>query len=718
MVIRALLMTGAAALLLACGGGGNGGSDMGAASISQGSAGTDSPIGRTAGDAHGSFAVDATVKASAADLGDAALRPLAVSPLGLRPSQVPPNSVQLQSDWGDFVGGGNRYSYSNSNATIAVAAKDGSLTVNVVGNQNWRGDFVLPSSFKLLQTGTYYNLTRYPFHVPAIGGLNWSGEGRGCNVLSGSITINSVAYSGSALQSISLSFEQHCENQAAALRGQVFWSVFDGSVPAGPQTPIPAGLWSPPSGSTPSAGSYIYLASDPGDYIGAGRTYAYSRATASLAVSANGGTLSINVDGDQNWRGSFAAMKTLTQLQPGYYADLQRYPFHNPVKGGLDWSGEGRGCNTLRGWFVVDAVTYAGTQLRSIDLRFEQHCEGGAPALRGKIHWTDDDSSGPAGPINPPPAGLWAPALGTTPSSGNYVHLVSDMGDSIGAGKTYTYTRANASLSVASQGSLSVGIYGDQNWTGNFVGMNTLQQLQPGYYGDLQRYPFHNPVKGGLSWYGEGRGCNTLTGWFVVDAIEYAAGQLQSVDLRFEQHCEGRTAALRGQIHWAANDSTTPPGPVNPPPADLWSAPADATPPDGDFVFLASDRGDYIGGGSTSLYTAANSNLVVYGTGNRVTVGVAGWIGDFVPMNTLSRLQPGYYADLRRYPFHNPVKGGLNWGGNGRGCNTLRGWFVVDAVSYVGSQLRSIDLRFEQHCEGVTAALRGRIRWGYASQGA
>jgi hypothetical protein len=81
-------------------------------------------------------------------------------------------------------------------------------------------------------------------------------------------------------------------------------------------------------------------------------------------------------------------MSTLTQLQPGYYADLQRYPFHNPAKGGLDWSGMGRGCNTLTGWFVGDSVTYTSNVLTAIDLRFEQHCEGFAPALHGNIHWT------------------------------------------------------------------------------------------------------------------------------------------------------------------------------------------------------------------------------------------------------------------------------------------------------------------------------------------
>jgi hypothetical protein len=55
---------------------------------------------------------------------------------------------------------------------------------------------------------------------------------------------------------------------------------------------------------------------------------------------------------------------------------------------GMSWSGEGRVCDTLTGWFVVDSVTYVGETLTAIDLRFEQHCEGTAPALYGKIHWS------------------------------------------------------------------------------------------------------------------------------------------------------------------------------------------------------------------------------------------------------------------------------------------------------------------------------------------
>jgi hypothetical protein len=72
----------------------------------------------------------------------------------------------------------------------------------------------------------------------------------------------------------------------------------------------------------------------------------------------------------------------------GYYGDLRRYSFHNSTKGGLEWSGQGRGCGRLTGWFAIDTLTYLNGQLTEIELRFQQHCEEGSSALRGAIRWT------------------------------------------------------------------------------------------------------------------------------------------------------------------------------------------------------------------------------------------------------------------------------------------------------------------------------------------
>lgn len=615
----------------------------------------------------------------------------------------------MASEAGDFIGRGRTYSYTQANAVLTAAVEGSRLTFTVTGDQRWRGEFQLPRGYTDLRTGVYGGLTRYPFNDPVIGGLSWTGEGRGCNRLTGSITILKVAYVGSALTEIELQFEQYCEGGSPALRGEIYWNAGDTTAAPGPVSPPPAGLWQPPSGSTPATGSYVYLESQPGDYIGAGATHLYTNSTAALMLAAHDARVSVTVDGDQKWSGAFVAMNSTRQLIAGYYPDLAQ--FVNPTRGGLSWSGEGRACNTLTGWFVVDRIVWSGSTLAAIELRFEQHCEGAGPALRGKVRWDANDPTAPPGPVAPPPAGLWQPAAGTSPATGNYVHLDSQLGDFVGAGGRYSYTSATALIRVTTSGSrLTVTVDGDESWGGEFQPMNSLSRLQAGYYGDLQRYPFQNPVKGGLNWSGEGRGCNRLNGWFVVDDVVYSGPTLTSIDLRFEQRCEGTSAALRGKIRWRADDATVPPGPVVPAPANLWR-PAAQLPAAGSFVYLQSPPGDYIGGGADRLYTTANGPLSVSASGATLTVEVADWIGTFAGMDTLDRLEAGYYGDLRRYSFHNPVKGGLEWFGEARGCNRLTGWFVVDSVAYSGAMMTAIDLRFEQLCEGSTAPLRGRIRW-------
>lgn len=316
-------------------------------------------------------------------------------------------------------------------------------------------------------------------------------------------------------------------------------------------------LWKPPAGSTPTSGNFFYMQSDAGDYIGGGKTRTFTQSDSMLSVTANGSHVGVSINGDGWWSADFTGPNAAARIEPGYYGDLMRYPFHNPVKGGLSISGDGRGCNQLTGWFMVDSVSYEGSTLKAIDLRYEQHCEGGSAALRGRLRWDANDTSSIPGPVNPPPAGLWQPAAGVTPATGNYVYLESMAGDYIGQGRNYIYTNADAKLTISGAGPrLSVSVNGNQWWSGDFVGMNTLSELQPGYYGNLQRYPFHNPVKGGLSWSGDGRGCNTLSGWFVVDKATYVYGSLTEIDLRFEQHCEGGYSALRGKIHWTAAGAT------------------------------------------------------------------------------------------------------------------------------------------------------------------
>lgn len=68
------------------------------------------------------------------------------------------------------------------------------------------------------------------------------------------------------------------------------------------------------------------------------------------------------------------------------------------------------------------------------------------------------------------------------------------------------------------------------------------------------RFPFQFFDQAGLSFSGNGRGCNRLTGRFdVLEAVYGLSGQVVSFAADFEQHCEGGTPALYGQIRYNSN---------------------------------------------------------------------------------------------------------------------------------------------------------------------
>jgi len=73
-------------------------------------------------------------------------------------------------------------------------------------------------------------------------------------------------------------------------------------------------------------------------------------------------------------------------LRVGTFINAERAPFVTGKAPGLDIFGSGRGCNTLSGQFEITSVKWAPSgEIVAIDVLFEQHCEGGTPALRGEL---------------------------------------------------------------------------------------------------------------------------------------------------------------------------------------------------------------------------------------------------------------------------------------------------------------------------------------------
>ena len=284
----------------------------------------------------------------------------------------------------------------------------------------------------------------------------------------------------------------------------------------------------------------------------------------------------------------------------------------------------------------------------------------------------------------------------------------------LGRGLTYQYDQADSVLTVTTiENYVRVVIQGDEGWDANFDEGDPGSTVQTGAWDGVGRYPFFKP---GLSFFGEGRGCNESLGRFVVDEVSYQAGALSTLTLRFEQRCEITGPPLRGYIRYDAADPTQPPPPGDA--ADFpWSPPAGAVPPTGDYFYFESTPGDYIGQGRTDLYTPATSTLTPDWFENTFEFFVnrsspsSNWIIRFDGRSNQSQLAPGLYDDVQRWGGHNPAKGGLDMFGEGRGCNTPSGAFAVDEVTYDGPQLVSIAIRFVQRCEETGPPLYGAIRW-------
>ena len=330
---------------------------------------------------------------------------------------------------------------------------------------------------------------------------------------------------------------------------------------------------------------------------------------------------------------------------------------------------------------------------------------------------TATNDIGPSSPSDPSMAVTptllgWSPPMGAVPASGTVLYLQSDAGDFIGNSRTYLFTLANSVMQVtAVDAQLHLSIRADDSWWLGGSGPTGGDLLTPGYWQGLNRSQF--------DFSGAGRGCNTDSTDLQVDDVEYdTSGVLQRYTMRFLQHCEGGTPALRGFFRYDASDQTTPPPPGNP--ADFsWHPPAGVVPATGNFLYLQGSPGDFISGGNTWLIVPPDQLALsdVYDNANDVSITAAtseGWTVWLFGQSSQTRLTTGLYTNVKRAPFNNPVAGGFSVWGDGRGCNESVSTMAIDQISYdTAGNVASISARFVQHCETSTAPpLYGALRFG------
>ena len=284
----------------------------------------------------------------------------------------------------------------------------------------------------------------------------------------------------------------------------------------------------------------------------------------------------------------------------------------------------------------------------------------------------------------------------------------SELGEYIGSGLANSFPLSSADFQIdvnPSQSNLHFRMLGNGFW--DLTLKSGSGTLVPGTYNNAARTSFAPAGTPGLDLNGDGRGCSQVTGRFLVQTAVFSGSSVQRFHARFEQHCEGSSLTLRGQI-WFDAAGGSPPAL-----ADFPTPPATPVTQ----VTYTSDAGDFIGKGASGSFTLAGMKFSAWLSPNHPAVQI---VAQSVPIPTTNwnlsfsaasgtQLLPGTYTGATRYPFNTGVPG-LSVTANASGCNNLTGSFVVlEAVYGPQGEVLRFHATFEQHCEGALPALRGEV---------
>lgn len=146
--------------------------------------------------------------------------------------------------------------------------------------------------------------------------------------------------------------------------------------------------------SVSAAQTVLTYVSEPGDYIGGGEEATFTPADGTFVLNptyANGQVVSFNTPTYSHWWSLYFGAADGQVLVAGTYENAERFAFKSPGHPGIDFTGDGRGCNTIRGRFDLREIERdaAGTVVK-LAIDFEQHCEGMGPGLFGQVRYNSD----------------------------------------------------------------------------------------------------------------------------------------------------------------------------------------------------------------------------------------------------------------------------------------------------------------------------------------
>jgi hypothetical protein len=152
---------------------------------------------------------------------------------------------------------------------------------------------------------------------------------------------------------------------------------------AAPKPAVTAAYFSSEPGSYVGASNTIV---PPPDYLGQGHQFSFPNVTYVGRGPGESPKFQVS-NGTDSFLVEFAPPNG-KPLKPGAYENAQSYDYRPVGSPGLWVDGDGRGCGSTEGRFVVVDATYdRNLDPVSFSARFEDHCEGAAPALFGVLSY-------------------------------------------------------------------------------------------------------------------------------------------------------------------------------------------------------------------------------------------------------------------------------------------------------------------------------------------
>jgi hypothetical protein len=471
----------------------------------------------------------------------------------------------------------------------------------------------------------------------------------------------------------------------------------------------------------------LLMKGEAGDFVVGARTYRYSEAEgyfSVLAIGRRGIRISFQEKSGMHYGSlSFGSERLNRDLVAAVYDNAMRFDFEDTVSPTLDIDWDSRGCNQVTGKFtILDIKVDNSTQISvvsSFAAVFEQHCEGRAAALTGYIYYNYSEPLTPTVVSHTP--------LPEASVSREYHQELA----AAGGAAPYQWRVAQGQLPPGISLNASGHLSGTPTVNGDFVfavqitdslGAMSLQTLSLPVIIPLtissvplstatigQFYSYNLSAAGGsppYAWIVQGDGLpeglsldssGAITGVPIVSSTHFFAVRVTDEANRTDDKIlELRVQTPTGQ---AGIRQLTFAGDPN-----EWVT-----------------RGyNYYYGDKSVGWSAYASDNTGEGLVDEVRIVVPGdgefWFLDFSVARIAGEIVPGMYSNAQRAPFAEPGHPGIDITGQGRGCNTDTGSFVIlDAkFDYAGPNPRVVSFaaQFEQHCEGGPAALTGTVYYG------